>query len=48
MRHHDSDRLARYPSTDMRGIEATYLVATFLAGRLAVNSKAGSGDNGRR
>jgi hypothetical protein len=31
MRHHDSDRLARYPSTGIRGIEATYIVATFLA-----------------
>jgi hypothetical protein len=31
MRHHDSERLARYPSTDIRGIEATYIVATLVA-----------------
>jgi hypothetical protein len=32
MRHHDSDRDARYAYIDARGIEAICIVATFLAG----------------
>jgi hypothetical protein len=46
MRHHDSDRLARYPSTDIRGIEATQHRGHVPGGRLAVTPKRDRGISG--